>query len=117
MMSSPLTPDERRDRLVFYPVAIVGGLFCLTVLMTIAAAFGDAQSPATKWLNQNATPLLLWETAVLAAVSLMAMAIDRTRTLRRLKQAKSASSATPHLPPADGHRRSDGADAGESHVD
>jgi len=82
-MSRTLTPDERRDRWVFYPVAVVGGLFCVTVLMTIAAAFGDPQAPVAKWLNRNATPLLLWETALLVTIGILAMTIDRFRTLKK----------------------------------
>jgi len=88
-MPQPLTPDERRDRLVFYPVAVVGGLFCLTVLMTIAATFGDPQAPMARWLNRHGTPLLLWETALLVTVSVLAMVIDRVRTLQRLKKNRS----------------------------
>jgi len=93
-MSQPLTPDERRDRLVFYPVAVVGGLFCLTVLMTIAATFGDPQAPAARWLNRHGTPLLLWETALLVTVSVLAMVIDRIRTLQRLKKSQSTQTET-----------------------
>lgn len=81
----PPTPEERTDRLVFYPVAAVGGAFAVTVLMTIAAAFGDPQAPANQWFNRHATPLLLWETALLVVVSVLAMVIDRVRTLRRMR--------------------------------
>ncbi|WP_437227574.1 hypothetical protein SH661x_000444 [Planctomicrobium sp. SH661] len=94
-MNIPLTPDERRDRLVFYPVAVAGGIFCITVLMTIAAAFGDSQAPVTRWLNRNATGLLLWETAALVLTAVLAMGIDRVRTLRRLRKEQGAMLSAP----------------------
>jgi len=89
-MDRPLTPDEKRDRLVFYPVAVVAGIFCLTVFMTIAAVFGDPQAPFTRWMNRNATPLLLWETALLVTIGILAMTIDRLRTLQRIRREQSS---------------------------
>lgn len=40
-----LTPVNPPERLVFYPVAVVAGLFVLTILMTVASAFGDPDAP------------------------------------------------------------------------
>lgn len=99
MLPAP-TPEEQRDRLVFYPVAVVGGVFCVTVLMTIAAAFGDPQAPVAKWLNRNATPLLLWETALLVTISVLAMTIDRVRTLRKRNHSTGESTQDPDRPDA-----------------
>jgi hypothetical protein len=80
---SPTTSDTLRDRLVFYPVAVAGFVFCLTVLSIIAAAFADPQAPVPRWLNDHAISLMLWEAALVASISILAMLIDRLRTLRK----------------------------------
>lgn len=106
-MAPPLTQDERRDRFVFYPVAIVGALFCLTVFMSIAAAFGDQQGPMAKWMNQHGTGLLLWETALLVVVGFIAMTIDRLRTLKRLREDQQRQVRDPFQDPPDENGESD----------
>lgn len=95
---APPTPEERTDRLVFYPVAAVGTVFAVTVLMTIAATFGDPRAPANQWFNRHATPLLLWETALLVVVAVLAMFIDRVRTLRRSREAQDLADWADRMP-------------------
>jgi|GEM_PF-2250062 hypothetical protein len=84
------------ERLVFYPVAVVAGLFVLTILMTVAGSFGDPNAPLNRWLNRNATSLILGETGLLACVAIGSMTIDRIKTIRRRKrnQLTSASATT-----------------------
>ncbi len=75
------TPEEQRDRLVFYPVAIMGGVFCVTVFMSIAALLGDQQVPAKQWINRHITTVLVVEAVLLLLTGILAMTIDRQRTL------------------------------------
>lgn len=81
-----LTPVNPPERLVFYPVAVVAGLFVLTILMTVASAFGDPDAPVNHWLNRNATNLILAETGLLTCVAVGSMTIDRIKTIRRQKR-------------------------------
>ncbi|MCA8995674.1 MAG: hypothetical protein KDA80_01770 [Planctomycetaceae bacterium] len=84
--------ESRTDRAVFYPVAIAAFAFCLTIFLCIAAAFGDQDHPATKWFNHHGTPLLLWETAAIVVLSILAMAVDRRRTLKRIEESQDSES-------------------------
>lgn len=97
----PATSEQRRDRVIFYPVALTGFLFCLTVFIAIACLFGDPQVPLKQWINRHITLILVVETAVLVTIGFLSMAIDRVRTLKRLQQ-----------PPSDHHAQPD--DAGSS---
>jgi len=73
------------DRAIFYPVAFVGAIFCMSIFVIIAATFGDADNPVNEWVNKNATQILLWETLLLVTVSIGAMTYDRVRTVRRMQ--------------------------------
>jgi len=84
-MASTPTPEEQRDRLVFYPVAIVGTLFCVTVLAFVTATMANSPSPVAGWLRRNGTSVLLWETGALVVVAFGAMTLDRLRTRQLLR--------------------------------
>jgi len=84
-MNDSETQNVTTDRAVFYPVAVVGAVFCMTIFAVISAAFGNSQAPMNAWLNRHSTPLLLWETGLLVVTGIGAMTIDRIRTLKRLK--------------------------------
>lgn len=79
------------DRAIFYPVAFVGAIFCMSIFVIIAATFGDAGNPVNDWVNKNAIPILLWETLLLVTVSIGAMTYDRVRTMRRMQTMNDAS--------------------------
>ncbi len=83
-MSDSNSNQVYKDRVIFYPVAVVGAVFCISIFVVIATAFGDPLAPANQWVNKFATPLLLFETLLLVTVAIGAMAADRVRTLRRL---------------------------------
>jgi hypothetical protein len=90
---TPPTSETQRDRLVFYPVAGAGFVFCLTVLSIIASAFADPQAPVARWLNAHAISLMLWEAALVVVISVLAMVIDRVRTLRKRQADHDAAAA------------------------
>ena len=85
------TPSERRDRLVFYPVAVVGGVFCMTIFVSIAVMFGDNRAPVNQWINTHINSILVYEAAILIAISLAAMTIDRLRTLAAQRRSAEAA--------------------------
>lgn len=102
-MSKSPAQDAFRDRLVFYPVAAMGALFCISVFaVTTAAVVGDPAVPLTRWLMRYGNALLLIEAGLLVATGLSAMTIDRLRTLRRLRSAAAGpQSASPAATTAD----------------
>ena len=83
------------DRAIFYPVAAVGGLFCVTILICIAAALGDPLAPVNQWINQRVTGILLGETLLLVTVGVGAMTADRVRTIRQQATRKRLESNRP----------------------
>jgi hypothetical protein len=83
MMNQPTSTSDRRDRLVFYPVAVVGGLFCLSIFICIAATFGDPEVPVNRWINRHFSMILLGEAVLLVVVCIGAMTIDRLRFLHQ----------------------------------
>lgn len=89
--AGPPVVAELSERSMFPLVAVVAGLFVLTILILIASAFGDPDAPINRWLNRNATPLILIETAILACVAVGSMMIDRFQTLRRQKRMQQTS--------------------------
>lgn len=84
---------DRRDSLVFYPVAVVGGVFCLSIFICIAATFGDPDVPVNRWVNRHFSAILLGEAMLLIVVSIGAMTADRLRHLRHRDAEASASQA------------------------
>lgn len=80
----------RRDRMTFYPVVLMSTIFCVSIFIVIAATFGDPLNPVNKWINRNANAFLLGETVLLMVSVLVAMTLDRMRTLRRLARRQEA---------------------------
>lgn len=77
-MKRPGSPASLLFRLVV-PVCAV---FILTILALIASVFGDPRAPVAQWFDQHAGTLLTVEFLATMVLALLAMAIDRTRTLR-----------------------------------
>ena len=103
----PTNQDEtRRDRLTFYPVVLMATIFCITIFLVIAATFGDPAHPVNKWINKNANTLFIVEAILLVVLSIVAMAIDRVRTLKRMAEQYEALSERPESTPID--TRTDG---------
>ncbi|MFG0332112.1 MAG: hypothetical protein ACF8TS_02010 [Maioricimonas sp. JB049] len=79
-------PERTVESNVFFSVVIVfGALFVVTVLISIAIAFGDPRAPANQWVNRHLTTLLGVEVVLLIVAGLLAMVIDRVRTLSRIR--------------------------------
>lgn len=93
-MTGSKQDESIRDRLVFYPVAVMGGVFCITVFLAVAATFGDPAHPLHDLINRFGTPVLLIEAGLLVVVGLLAMTVDRVLTLRRRSQNSPAQGGT-----------------------
>lgn len=79
------TPETvRRDRLTFYPVVLMSTVFCVSIFIVIAATFGERTNPVNAWINRHANLILLAEAGVLFGLSILAMTLDRLRTLKQL---------------------------------
>jgi hypothetical protein len=68
-------------------------MFCLSLLIWIAAGFGDPAAPVNAWVNRYGALILLTETALVVVVSVLAMVFDRRATLA-LKQQQEATRAS-----------------------
>ncbi len=54
----------------------------MTILALIASVFGTPEAPVSKWLDRHGNQLLIWEFVCVVALTILAMTIDRVRTLR-----------------------------------
>lgn len=90
-----MKPPRTRPSLLFRLIVPVTVVFIMTVLALIASLFGNPDAPVSQWLDVWGNRLLLWEFVAVLVVSLLAMTIDRVRTLRGLDEA-------PVQRPADG---------------
>ncbi|MCR9202266.1 MAG: hypothetical protein NXI04_26790 [Planctomycetaceae bacterium] len=100
-MKRPQTKPALLFRLVV-PATVV---FILTILALIACLFGDPNAPVAQWLNANGNRLLIVEFVAVIVLSLLAMVVDRVRTLRGIEEepfddVPSAAPAAPVVPAA-----------------
>ncbi|WP_437203151.1 hypothetical protein [Planctomicrobium sp. SH664] len=101
-MTTPSQPDQtRQDRLVFYPVAVVGAVFCITVLASTVSLFSDPDHPLSRWMQKYGTRALVLETILLIATALLAMTIDRFKTLKQQQLRRSPALRSPAEQPAE----------------
>lgn len=108
----------RRDRMTFYPVVVMSTIFCVSIFIVIAATFGDPLNPVNKWVNHNANVFLLGETFLLMAAVLIAMTLDRIRTLERLaRQQEAEPQATQESDPCPAFTEIESTSEERDHVD
>lgn len=81
-MKRPRTRPSLLFRLIV-PVTVV---FILTVLSLISALFGDPAAPVAQWLDAHGDALLFWEFVAILVIAVLAMTVDRIRTLKGLDE-------------------------------
>ncbi len=80
-MRGPGAPASLLFKLIIPATAI----FIVTIMSLIAVVFSDPRAPMAKFLNQYGTKLLVIEFMAVMGLSFLAMAVDRIRTLRELR--------------------------------
>jgi len=75
--------------LLFRLIVPVCALFILTILALIASVFGDPRAPVSQWLDRHGTQILLYELVAIVVLILLAMTVDRIRTLRAASETSS----------------------------
>jgi hypothetical protein len=83
------TMNESRPNIFFRFVVIAGFIFVVTILALIAGILGDGRAPVHQWLNRNGMILIVAEVAVIGITGLLALVIDRWRTLREKPRSSS----------------------------
>jgi hypothetical protein len=81
--------DETRARtsnVWFHLTALACAAFTFTVLLMVAAAFRGRPAALTRFFNDQGMLLLGVEVGVILALTIVAMAVDRRQTLRRLRE-------------------------------
>ena len=68
--------------LLFRLVVPACAVFILTILVMIASIFGNPRAPLTQWLERHIGTLLTVEFFATMATVLLAMTVDRVRTLK-----------------------------------
>ena len=77
-----MKPPRTKPTLIFRLIVPATVVFILTILSLIASVFGDPKAPVSIWLEANGNQLLIGELAIVVLLSLLAMTIDRIRTLK-----------------------------------
>lgn len=89
-MRGPGTPASLLFKLIVPATAI----FIVTVMALIAVVFSDQRAPIAKFLNAWGTTLLEVEFVAVMGLSILAMTVDRIRTLRDLQNSTKEKSET-----------------------
>ena len=95
-----------RASLLFRLVVPACAAFILTILIMIASIFGDPRAPVAQWFDRHMGALLTVEFAATMVLALLAMTVDRLRTLRIRQNRSQADSEDPQINPRN-HSRSD----------
>ncbi|MDA1232801.1 MAG: hypothetical protein O2856_18690 [Planctomycetota bacterium] len=80
-MRGPGAPASLLFRLIVPATAV----FIVTVMSLIAVVYSDQRAPVARFLNAYGTTLLVVEFVAVMGLSLVAMTVDRIRTLRELR--------------------------------
>ncbi|MBC7967771.1 MAG: hypothetical protein H7Z17_17805 [Fuerstia sp.] len=88
-MRRPGAPASLLFRLIVPATAI----FIVTILSLIAVVFSDPRAPMARFLNKHGTRLLVVEFVAVIGLSLLAMTVDRIRTLRELRNSSKEKTA------------------------
>lgn len=88
-------PTSEPGRLPFLAVVPFATLFVVTILAMIAAAFGDPGSPLGAFFDEHGLAIITWESLATIAAALVAMTIDRRRSLRSAAANDEASAVGP----------------------
>jgi hypothetical protein len=70
---------------LFQLIVPATAIFIITIMSLIAVVFSDQRAPLAKFLNEYGTKLLVAEFVAVLGLSFLAMAVDRMRTLRELR--------------------------------
>lgn len=77
-------PPDRVPNNIFFTLLIPATfIFCGTILMYVMAGFGDPNAPLNQIVDRYAFAVLIAEAVLVIAIGLIAMTIDRRRTLSR----------------------------------
>lgn len=87
-MRGPGAPASLLFRLIVPATAV----FVVTVMSLIAVVFSDQRAPVARFLNEHGTKLLIVEFVAVIGLSLLAMTVDRIRTLRELRNSSKEKS-------------------------
>lgn len=94
---------EKRAGLLFRLTAVAGAVFVVTIFALVAALLGDPEAPPAKFLNRHGTSLIVGEVGVILVLGLLAMTVDRIRTLQEIHRSD-ASRAVETMPsPSESH--------------
>lgn len=78
-LDNSFPPPSERPGLLFRLAALLTAAFVITVLCLIATVFADPRAPVNIWLNENATPILVFEVLGIVIFGAAAMALDQYR--------------------------------------
>ncbi|MCP4785025.1 MAG: hypothetical protein GY903_17635 [Fuerstiella sp.] len=87
-----MKPPQTRPSFLFRLVIPATVIFILTILALIASIFGDPQAPVSQWLEAHGDDLLIWELIAVLVVAVLAMTVDRWRSLHGIEEAPVAPS-------------------------
>lgn len=84
-------PGRVRDN-IFFPLLIAcGGMFCLTTLVLLVCTFDTSGAPLVDFIEEHAPWMIFIEMGITIVVAILALAVDRRRTLAAMSSEAEAN--------------------------
>jgi hypothetical protein len=80
-------------------VVAAAGVFCITILAYLVSGLGSPVSPLNQFFVRHGFVLVCVEAAAIVVAGVLALAIDRRQTLRRLRESAAQRDAAERLHP------------------
>ena len=90
-----MTDAPKKPNLFFTLAIAAGALFAITIFALVAIMFGDGEAPVSRFLNEHGGRLIVGEVTATLLLGWLAMAVDRRRILRDLRDESSAEADRP----------------------
>ena len=83
-------PVDEREQPLFKLVIVSSGAFLITVLSLVVTTMFPSESPASRFISRNGLQMIGVEVVLIIVFGILAMAVDRRRTVMRQRQEAAA---------------------------
>lgn len=99
--------DSAEKPNVFFRLLILSAtVFVATILIMVMTVFSDADTPMRRWFDEHVGRLMIVEVVVTLGIGVLALSVDRVRTLRQRAGQEDAVAETADASDAVGDDRS-----------
>ena len=89
---------------IFFPLLIAcGGMFCLTAMVIVVCSFDTSGAAIVDVIEEHAAWIIFIEMGITIVVAILALVVDRRRTLAVMSSEQQASNSTAAVPRKEGN--------------